>query len=935
MISTNFPVASILPQLDNGLQLNGEKTLNAKHWYELTSERELNPDWVKANSWSADKAEASARLGYKANSAGILMEGYGIQIQFKPDVRWKSKDEKKAPKYRSPVGEYDAISPNHPTEPDYWTNFEKLKERCEKINGHPYIDVTEGLWKAIAGCSNDLPTTSLLGVEMGLTSAKDDVQGKRYLVPELERLAKAGFGFRLNFDADSATNKNVFWALLKLGKQLEKCSKLPVYVSQWAEEDGKGMDDYIKKNGAEKFKREILAEAKTLEAWEKQFAGMWDGDQPTGKPPSPRQLAQELAEKHQPHWVYHNEQKTWRIWNGKYWKGVDDDLFNRIVYTELKARNIQFDGSSYLENTIKILKLELLQEKWQTFDRKRYVAFENGVLDMETGKLLEHSPGMRFTSVIQRQYSILHNLSALHPLEALQQQCPHIYSYMMKAMGNDGQRVMKLLAVCNAVMKWRLSEFQMFVHVVGEPGAGKGTLTKLLEGLVGKDNRESATLGKLSDDYTIAKIIDKQLVICPDEDKKNGNHGALKALTGGDNISYREIYKKPASSPFYGGLVVVSNSAIFTGDTTGLERRKCLLNFPHRLTAHERNPKIQELMEDELSALVAVVLLLPDAQVEELVKGIGTGEIPEFKAQSWRQTVETNSVALQLEERLVFDPTAYTEVSRLYTNYKNLCEEFGCLPIGRERYSQDLVRIAETELGWQVSRDRVTINKKLERVLRGVRLRSEGFDDGIPLPSELFMRQTALTADDSTMTAEKSVLSPYEHKDFSPSRQHLDKIFSQENFSPSDAAEETPKVKIDAKTEDAAVTLEPQGFDAVRDADTVLSPAVTSRPKKLKKAKFRPCSGMEPRPHTINRNGRKIHLPAAYPGTNGHNQVKEPKAIAEQLKNVQSKSDYEAIEALHGERRTLWVFCWYLTLAEQDAVRLVASGKQNQGNLFD
>ena len=45
--------------------------------------------------------------------------------------------------------------------------------------------VTEGGFKAIALCSNGLPAIALLGVEMGLTPASEDPQGKRYLVPEL------------------------------------------------------------------------------------------------------------------------------------------------------------------------------------------------------------------------------------------------------------------------------------------------------------------------------------------------------------------------------------------------------------------------------------------------------------------------------------------------------------------------------------------------------------------------------------------------------------------------------------------------------------------------------------------------------------------------------------------------------------------------------
>ena len=47
---------------------------------------------------------------------------------------------------------------------------------------------------------------------MGLTPGKDDPQGKRYLVPDLERFAKHEFGFLFAFDADTYTKKPVLQA---------------------------------------------------------------------------------------------------------------------------------------------------------------------------------------------------------------------------------------------------------------------------------------------------------------------------------------------------------------------------------------------------------------------------------------------------------------------------------------------------------------------------------------------------------------------------------------------------------------------------------------------------------------------------------------------------------------------------------------------------
>jgi predicted P-loop ATPase len=246
--------------------------LNKKHAEELLIKRGLNPDWVIANCSSIDILEATRLLGYTAKSPGILIKGANGQYQFKPDQPWANKQGQKAPKYRTAAGdEYDALLPKHPTDPNYWLDIEKLKERCYQINGHPLLVITEGGIKAIATCSHDLPTLALLGVEMGLTPSKNDPQAKRYLVRCLEYFAKAGFGFILAFDCDTYTNKLVIQALIKLANQLLKFG-VPVYtLPKWNESEGKGIDDYIQNQGIEEFRRKLIAQAVSFDQWQTEY----------------------------------------------------------------------------------------------------------------------------------------------------------------------------------------------------------------------------------------------------------------------------------------------------------------------------------------------------------------------------------------------------------------------------------------------------------------------------------------------------------------------------------------------------------------------------------------------------------------------------------------------------------------------------------------
>ena len=235
------------------------RRLNDQHFKNLTEERGLDRNWVEANCYSGDVKEASKVLGYTAKSGGIIIDT-PTQVQVRPDTPWRTDKNKKAPKYRTPLkDDYDASLPINPHDPTYWTDIEKLKKIAYNIDGTPCVLLTEGVLKAIAGCSNGLPTIAVCGVEQGLTSSKNDPQGKRFLVDQIEWLAKHGFGVIIAYDADADTNEHIVNAEKKLAFQLEKMGS-PVYsiTGTWSEDEGKGMDDYIQANGIEAFREKLV-----------------------------------------------------------------------------------------------------------------------------------------------------------------------------------------------------------------------------------------------------------------------------------------------------------------------------------------------------------------------------------------------------------------------------------------------------------------------------------------------------------------------------------------------------------------------------------------------------------------------------------------------------------------------------------------------------
>ncbi|MEC4883745.1 MAG: DUF3854 domain-containing protein [Scytonema sp. PMC 1070.18] len=699
--------------------------IDSRHRKELFSKRGLNQQWCEVNCRSLTATQATELLGYKAHSDGIWLEGANFQGQFKPDKPWKSQDDKKSPKYRSPLGEYDVMLPIHPENPHFWDDIEALKLKCYIIDGHPCLVTTEGFFKAIALCSHEVPTIALQGVEMGLTASAADPQGKRYLVPTLEKFARAGLGFIHAFDADAITNPNVIEAQRKLVHQLKKFN-VPQYnvTGLWTKEEGKGIDDYIQMNGADKFKQEVLAKAVSIDQWEKQFQKEED-DAKTQKKLPPRRAAQKIAERYRTDWKYHLEQNTWRNWNGRIWEQTHEKVFTQAVYQELEAMpQVEYDRFSYVDNVIQFLELERLVKEWKMFDRSQWIPFRNGVYEVEKRKLHDHSPGFGFTSYLDHDFPEL-ELGDESTLELLQKHAPTFYNWAMHAQKQDPLKVQKLLAIINGVIKYRFHDLQLLVHLCGVPGSGKGTFARILESVVGRPNHTSARLHKLGDDYTIASLINHQLVICPDERKHVGDWGGLLALTGKDSISYREIYRPQSNSKFYGTIVVISNAPVFAGDTTGIDRRLSLVTFDVPLPF--RDPMVEAQMQQEVPALIAIALSMNDTQVTDLLKGTGDATIPDFKRQQWLHKTENDSVALFMEEFLapategfVAIGNKHSDAHTLYGAYVKFCEENNSKTLfTANNFRNRLLELAR-ELNWDVREARQRDNQYR---IYGIRLR--------------------------------------------------------------------------------------------------------------------------------------------------------------------------------------------------------------------
>lgn len=764
------------------------KRLNDKHHAELIERRGLPADWVHANCWSVPAKEATDLLGYEAKSDGIMLQGDGWQIQFKPDKPWKGEADKKAPKYRSPKDAYDAILPSHPEDKQYWRDLEALKKLCWHENGVPYLLITEGLFKAITGCANGLPTIALLGVEMGLTSSKDDPQGKRYLVQGLEKFARAGFGFIIAFDADCATKPAVIQAERTLTFRLKKFGA-PVrsITGGWNEQDGKGMDDYIEATGIEEF-RAIL-----LKAEERQ----WDEEEGTEKkPPTPKALADQLLEKFKEHWRYHLQQQCWRIWNGRFWEQRADEVILKLLKTQVTAMGIDYPREAYIEDVLKSLKLLLLIEEWETFDRGRYIAGANGILDIEKQHVEPHQPGFGFTSVLPHEVRAFSTAGSTGEiLQQLETTCPEVNHFFTQSMLGDSTKVLKLLAVINGILRFRLSRLETFIHLIGEPGTGKGTFFRLIKAIVGIENYRGASLSKLDDGSTMARIINAQVAAFPDERKQVGIEWLLK-LTGEDDIDYREVYSKAAGSPFHGSVIVASNNPVFAGDTTGLDRRICLIPFKNVVSV--RDPNLEAKLKAEVSELISVALSMPDSLVDDLICGRGIGKLSDTKWHEWQMKIQSDKVATFIDEQVIFEKGFRQGATQIFEAYLDWAKEANHSAPGSRTFFGSRFK---QHLKW-LGLDGETSKSNGRTVYHGFRLRDSQLDGDTPLIQDSLLppNSPSGTVELSLRDSSGTVSNPDTERDRDSRDSYSPKVLGNEIHSSSSSQEQPTPEKFEPKT---------------------------------------------------------------------------------------------------------------------------------------
>ncbi|NES95727.1 MAG: DUF3854 domain-containing protein [Desertifilum sp. SIO1I2] len=710
---------------------------NPRHISEWTQGSAVSEAIARLNIESLTAAEMNQRVYGQANpKTPIKHDGWwcrGVNWrngqplgesagQGKPDQ--KHVTTKGEAKYLTGQGTVDAMFLAMP-EVDYWSNLYQQAESYYRLTGEKTVLLwTEGAKKAACGLTADIATVCLTGVwNWGKAS-----EGK--LGFEVKNWMQPWFEHYLAFDSDYQFKDNCRLAIVRFAEYFKKegCS---LKILQWDTEH-KGMDDYIKANGQRQFYNEI-SKAKTVAAWERQFKK--PEERKRDRLPPANKIAREIAEDNRDLLAYREESQHWYRYSADHegmWSEEPETYIESIIYSMVKGKGVEEIGSfSYITNVMKFLRCELNVRRWEEVNPKDFLPFRNGVLEVATGQLLPHSPGYRFTWQLPRQHNPLAN------------NWETIDSWLEEATKGDESLRKFLLCFANAVLKGR-SDLQIFCHLTGPGGTGKGTYIRLLTTLIGEVNSHTSTLADWNNNrFEPANAYLKRLLTFPDEDKYGGGLGTFKKATGGDWLR-REIKSKQATQFRFDGMAIVaSNFPIFSGDnSSGLSRRLRQIPLNNSVPKLLRRDLEREF-ESELDAFTNYVLSIPDRVVTATLLQTDIESTSMLKA-AWEYRMESDVITDWLNSNVIHDPNATTQVGKdlsdedtLFGNCYQFAQRNGRKPISSTAFSRRLLDLCRNQLGWtdvECDRRRLGTANPVS-CFTGLRLRQNS-DSNLPNPIE-------------------------------------------------------------------------------------------------------------------------------------------------------------------------------------------------------
>ena len=333
-----------------------------------------------------------------------------------------------------------------------------------------------------------------------------------------------------------------------------------------------------------------------------------------------------------------------------------------------------FFSGSKIGSLDKALKAIITSE--ELFNRKAIFNFRNCVLELETGKVREHSPADM--SSIQMSYE--------YDPDA---QCPKWLKFVNEIM--DGREPsIKLLQEMTGYILYSDCSLQKAFFLIGDGANGKSVFLETITEVFGAANISNVEMSTLDSDFQRINLLDSLANISTETGTKIDEAAAyFKQIVTGDAIN--GCYKGKNHINFKPRCVMISacNEYIKSKDTSdGFLRRICFIDFPRKFKGKDADKNLKNKLLTELPGIFNWAY----AGYKRLKANAEFTETPEQVELMDEFIKVSNPIASFIEEELMQE---HGQIDRgeLYRKYQHWTKEAGHETLSRTRFIQKFRKV--------------------------------------------------------------------------------------------------------------------------------------------------------------------------------------------------------------------------------------------------
>lgn len=292
---------------------------------------------------------------------------------------------------------------------------------------------------------------------------------------------------------------------------------------------------------------------------------------------------------------------------------VDDILLKQKIMSFIHKNERASVKPALINNVVSKLKIDPdLQVDFDKFKdlNQNYLNVSNGVVDLDTGKLLEHDPKKYFT------YSLGFNYNP----EADFTKCEAFMKFAQSSLNYDidSCKTVRLLEMLGYIISSATGAEKCFI-LVGASNSGKSVMLNLVEEVVGEGNTTNIPIDKLGDRFNLGELRYSRVNINR-EISGSGirNTDIFKSICSCEKMTGEQKFVAPFSFKCRCKLLFAGNclpeiKKIDSSNNEAIFNRLCILYFPNSISDADKDLTLEARMLDEKDEIfsAAINYLMP------------------------------------------------------------------------------------------------------------------------------------------------------------------------------------------------------------------------------------------------------------------------------------------------------------------------------------